>query len=179
MNNSFAKLPPFDPENGDALAVIETPKGSRNKYAFNEKMGVFELRKVLPLGMIFPFDFGFIPSTKAADGDPLDVLLLLDDPAPMGCVVRTRIIGAILAEQSEAESRWIQNDRLVAVATHAQLHGNVKNLKELNPRILDEIEAFFQEYNKMQNKQFRVLDRCGAKRAMKLVDEGRSKYANG
>ena len=66
------------------LAVVETPKGSRNKYAFNQDLRAFELRKVLPRGMIFPFDFGFIPSTKAADGDPLDVLLLLDASVPMG-----------------------------------------------------------------------------------------------
>ena len=79
---SFAKLPTFDPETGDALAVIETPKGSRNKYGYNEALEVFELRKVLPRGLLFPYDFGFIPSTVGQDGDPLDVLLLLDDPAP-------------------------------------------------------------------------------------------------
>lgn len=99
---SFANLPNFDrDEEGDLLAVVETPKGSRNKYAYNEDPKVFELRKVLPRWMIFPYDFGFIPSTKAADGDPLDVLLLLDDPAPMGCVVRARAIGAIEAEQRQ------------------------------------------------------------------------------
>src|ERR1700723_3027665 len=106
---SFGKLPTFDPDSGDALAVIETPKGSRNKYAFNEALEVFELRKVLPRGMIFPFDFGFLPSTIGHDGDPLDILLLLDDPAPMGCVIRTRIVGAILAEQQETGSGWIRN----------------------------------------------------------------------
>src|ERR1700710_2563128 len=113
----------------------ERPKGSGNKYAYNEAFEAFELRKVLPRGMIFPYDFGFIPSTKGDDGDPLDILLLLDDPAPMGCVIRTRVVGAIEAEQSEDGKKWIQNDRLIGVATHAQLHGNVKALKELNPRV--------------------------------------------
>ena len=176
---SFAKLPTFDRETGDALAVIETPKGSRNKYGYNEALEVFELRKVLPRGMLFPYDFGFIPSTVGQDGDPLDVLLLLDDPAPMGCVIRVRVVGAILAEQLEDQSRWIRNDRLIAVATHAQLHGNVKKLKELNPRILDEMEAFFHQYNQMQDKQFRPLDRCGPKRALELIEKGRAKFANG
>ena len=159
MKMSIGNLPTFDPESGDALAVIETPKGSRNKYAFNQTLGVFELRKVLPRGMIFPFDFGFIPSTKGDDGDPLDILLLLDDSAPTGCVIRTRVVGAIEAEQSDDGKKWIRNNRLIGVATHAQLHGNVKNLKEINPRVLDEIEAFFEEYNLMQGKRFRPTDR--------------------
>jgi len=176
---SFAQLPTFDPETGDALAVIETPKGSRNKYGFNEELDVFELRKVLPRGMIFPYDFGFIPSTKGQDGDPLDILLLMDDPAPMGCVIRTRVVGAIEAEQSDDGNKWIQNDRLIGVATHAQLHGNVKTLKEINPRVLDEMEAFFKQYNQMQNKQFRVTDRCGPKHALKLIEKGREVYGKG
>ena len=106
---SFAILPTFDaPEDGALLAVVETPKGSRNKYAYNHDLRALELRKVLPRGMIFPFDFGFIPSTKAADGDPLDVLLLLDNSVPMGCIVRIRAIGALEAEQREG-GRWTRN----------------------------------------------------------------------
>jgi inorganic pyrophosphatase len=97
MKMSFGSLPTFDPESCDALAVIETPKGSRNKYAYNQLLEVFELSKVLPRGMIFPYDFGFLPSTKGEDGDPLDILLLLDDSAPTGCVIRTRVVGAIAA----------------------------------------------------------------------------------
>jgi inorganic pyrophosphatase len=174
LATSPATLPTFDPESGDVLAVIETPKGSRNKYGYNEKLGVFELRKVLPRGMIFPYDFGFIPATRGDDGDPLDVLLLLEDPAPMACVIRVRIVGAIEAEQTDGR-RWIRNDRMIAVATHAKLHNNVKSLKELNPRLLDEMEAFFHQYNLMQNKDFRAIDRCGPKRARKLIEKGRRK----
>jgi inorganic pyrophosphatase len=175
--SAFAVLPTFEPESGDLLVVIETPKGSRNKYAFNRDLGAFELRKVLPRGMLFPYDFGFVPSTKGDDGDALDVLLLLDEPAPMGCVVRARAIGAIEAEQREDSKGWVRNDRLVAVATHAHLHGNAKSLKDVNPRVLDEIEAFFHQYNQMQQKEFRVLERCGPKKAKKLIDKGRRKFS--
>jgi inorganic pyrophosphatase len=177
MRTSFAQLPAFERESGTVLTVIDTPKGSRNKYGYNEALEVFELRKVLPLGMIFPFDFGFIPSTKSDDGDPLDILLLLDDPTPMGCVIRTRVVGAILAEQSADNAKWIRNDRLVGVSTHAQLHGNVKHLRDVDPRILDEIEAFFHQYNALRNVQFRPLDRCGPKQALKLVESGREAFA--
>jgi len=79
--------------------VVETPKGSRNKYAFDPDNRVFELKKVLPAGMAFPYDFGFLPSTKGGDGDPLDVLVLMDEPAFPGCVLKCRVIGVIEGEQ--------------------------------------------------------------------------------
>jgi inorganic pyrophosphatase len=82
--------------------VIETPKGSRNKYAFNPDLGVFELRKVLPAGMVFPYDFGFVPRTRAGDGDPLDVLVLMDEPAFPGCVLGCRLVGVIRGRSRKA-----------------------------------------------------------------------------
>jgi inorganic pyrophosphatase len=75
--------------------VIETPKGSRNKFAFDVKERIFELTKVLPSGMAFPYSFGFVPSTKADDGDPVDVLVLMDEPVFPGCVLTCRPIGMI------------------------------------------------------------------------------------
>src|SRR5215208_2924264 len=81
--------------------VIETPKGSRNKYNYDEKLGLFRLGGVLTSGASFPFDFGFVPSTVGGDGDPLDVLVLMDEPAFAGCLVRTRLVGVIEAEQIE------------------------------------------------------------------------------
>src|SRR5258708_20464997 len=85
------RLAPRDEEDGDLIQVIiETPKGSRNKYAFDPEQKVFELKKVLPAGMAFPYDFGFIPSTRAEDGDPTDVLVLMDEPAFPGCLLKCR-----------------------------------------------------------------------------------------
>ena len=123
--------------------MIETPRGSRNKYAFDLDLGAFRLKAVLPQGNVFPFDFGFIPSTKADDGDPLDLLVLLEDSVPMGCAISVRLIGAIEAEQKEKGEAWVRNDRLVGVATHAHVHTDMKSLKDLDSRLLDEIEAFF------------------------------------
>jgi inorganic pyrophosphatase len=173
---SIATLPSFDPESGDTFAVVETPKGSRNKFAYNPDLEAFELHKLLPRGMIFPYDFGFIPSTKADDGDPVDILLLLEDLIPMGCVIRTRVIGAIEAEESEDRKKWVRNDRLIGVATHAHLHENIDNLKQLNPNVLDEIEAFFEQYNRMEGKQFRPKDRVGPKQARRLIEDGQAAF---
>src|SRR5690349_21240815 len=99
--NSIARLSPHDEEDEHWHVIIETPKGSHNKYDFDPKLGLFALGGVLPEGMSFPYDFGFIPSTLGEDGDPLDVLLLMDEPAFTGCLVRSRLIGVIAAKQTE------------------------------------------------------------------------------
>ena len=93
-------LPPLD-GNGKIQVIIETPKGSRNKYAFDPELRIFSLKKVLPAGMAFPYDFGFVPSTKAEDGDPTDVLVLMDEPAFPGCLLKCRIIGIIEGQQGK------------------------------------------------------------------------------
>src|SRR5262249_49025257 len=108
-----SRLSPF--EDGDdktIQVVIETPQGSRNKYAFDGVGGFFTLKKVLPAGMAFPYDFGFVPSTLAEDGDPVDVLVLMDEPAFAGCVLECRVIGIIEGEQSEGKTKT-RNDRIV------------------------------------------------------------------
>lgn len=139
MKKAIRKLPPFDPDQKLLNVIIATPKGSRNKYAFDENVGLFELRKILPLGMSFPFDFGFVPSTRGEDGDPLDVLLLMEEKAVPGCLVRSQLLGVMRAEQTE-NRKTARNDRLIAVA---EVHSRVlqcSSLKELDPRLLDEVE---------------------------------------
>ena len=110
-----SRLKPIDQDDPVIIqVVIETPKGSRNKYAFDSAQKVFELKKVLPAGMAFPYDFGFIPRTKAEDGDPTDVLVLMDEPAFPGCLLKCRLIGIIEGEQGDGK-RKKRNDRVVAV----------------------------------------------------------------
>lgn len=114
---SVAKLPSFDADSGDLHVVIETPKGSRNKFAWDEEHELFEHAGVLPAGAIFPYDFGFIPQTGGEDGDALDVLVLMDEPAFTGCLVSARLLGVIEAEQTELDGKVERNDRLIAVAS--------------------------------------------------------------
>ncbi|HYY41561.1 MAG TPA: inorganic diphosphatase, partial [Pyrinomonadaceae bacterium] len=95
------QLATFDEESGDVHVIIETPQGSRNKFNYDEQLDLFKLGGVLPLGAVFPFDFGFVPATLGGDGDPLDVLVLMDEAAFTGCLVLTRLIGVIEAEQTE------------------------------------------------------------------------------
>jgi inorganic pyrophosphatase len=168
-------LDTWDPESGALNVIIETSKGSRNKLDYNPEQGLFELSKVLPRGLVFPFDFGFIPSTVGDDGDPLDVLVLMDEPVPAGCRIPARLIGVIEAEQTE-DGQTERNDRLIAVAEHSHQHPDIRSLKEMNERLVDEIEHFFVSYNEMANKEFTPLGRYGPHRAESLVKQGARRF---
>src|SRR5579864_1431362 len=93
-----SKIDPFDTGKKSLRVVIETPKRSRNKFKYDPDLGSYRLNSVLSEGMVFPYDFGFVPQTKAQDGDPLDVLLLMDEPAFTGCIVEARIVGVLEGE---------------------------------------------------------------------------------
>lgn len=175
----LSEITPFDQKTGDLKIVIETPKGSRNKYKYEPENDCLELTTALPDGMNFPFDFGFIPSTLGEDGDPLDVLVLMDAPVVPGCVIRGRLIGVLKARQREKKDKdWTRNDRLIAVGCHAQTHQDEKSLKDLRPHLTEEISAFFVEYNKLRCREFEQLDLCGPKKAMKIVEDGMKLFKN-
>jgi inorganic pyrophosphatase len=159
-----------DGESGDINVIIETPKGSRNKFKYDEKRGLFALGGVLPAGAVFPFDFGFVPSTRGGDGDPLDILVLMDEPAFAGCLVLARLIGVIEAEQTE-EGKTERNDRLIAVAAESRSHRDVRSLDQISENLIGEIEHFFISYNSAKGKEFKPLGRHGPERARQIVDE--------
>lgn len=156
--------------------VIETPKGSRNKFKFDEKDGNFRLSKVLPEGMMFPYDFGFVPGTRGEDGDPLDVLVLMDEPTFPGCVVECVLVGVVEAEQEE-EGSATRNDRLIAVANASQTYAGVRELADLNPAVVRQIEGFFVNYQAPRDVRVTILDRKGAAAARKIVSRSYGKKA--
>lgn len=148
--------------------IIETPKGSQNKYVYDEAIELFRLKKTLPMGMAFPFDFGFIPNTTADDGDPLDVLVIMDQHAYPGCLITCRGIGILEAEQSK-DGKKERNDRIIAIASSSKLFQDIRSVKELNANMVSEIENFFIDYNKHEGKQFMPLKWRGRKTAYKLI----------
>ena len=172
---NLLKLEAFHDEE-ELNVVIETPKGSRNKYDYDEKLGLFKLGGVLPSGASFPFDFGFVPSTLGGDGDPLDVLVLMDEPAFTGCLVYVRLVGVIEAEQTERDGETERNDRLIGVAADSRLHTRVRTLDSLGATLLEEIEHFFVSYNQIKGKEFKPLGRFGPVRARELVEEGMKRF---
>lgn len=168
-----SRLKPIDSDDKKMLrVVIETPKGSRNKFAFDPKEHIFELKKVLPAGMAFPYDFGFVPSTEAEDGDPIDVLVLMDEPAFPGCVLTCRPIGVIEGEQVDKKDTE-RNDRIIAIEQDAHSWADIKTIDDLGKEFCRELEEFFVNYHKLTGKQYRVLGLKGSAQAMKLVKAGR------
>jgi inorganic pyrophosphatase len=154
--------------------VIETPAGSRNKFAYDPDQAIFALKNVLPAGMTFPYDFGFLPQTIAPDGDPIDVLLLMDQPAFPGIVVRARLIGVIEGEQTEGKKKT-RNDRLVAVAEGNHAYAKVRKLTDLPGEWIKELEDFFVNYHKLQGKRYRLLGCKGADVAFQSFKKARRK----
>jgi inorganic pyrophosphatase len=165
-------LSTYASDSNELHVIIETPKGSRNKFNYDEEHHLFKLGGVLPAGAVFPFDFGFIPSTLGGDGDPLDVLLLMDEPAFPGCLVPSRLIAVIEAEQTERDGETTRNDRLIAVAADSHTHQKVRTLADISSVLLDEIEHFFISYNEIKGKTFKPLGRFGPTKAARLVEEG-------
>lgn len=168
-----SQLNPLDSDDKEMLrVVIETPKGSRNKFAFDPKQHIFELKKVLPAGMTFPYDFGFVPSTQADDGDPVDVLVLMDEPAFPGCVLTCRPIGVIEGEQGKKKDKE-RNDRIIAVEQGAHSWADVKTVADLGKKFCRELEQFFVNYHKLTGKEYRILGMKGPDQAARLVKSAR------
>ena len=173
---SLTLLSAYASDSTELHVIIETPKGSRNKFNYDEKHHLFKLGGVLPAGAVFPFDFGFIPSTLGGDGDPLDVLLLMDEPAFPGCLVPSRLVAVIEAEQTERDGETTRNDRLIAVAADSHTHQKVRSLADISSILVDEIEHFFISYNQIKGKTFKPLGRFGPIKAARLIEEGASRF---
>jgi inorganic pyrophosphatase len=166
MKNLVEKLGPFD-EDDHLNVIIETPMGCRNKYSYDPELGLFRLKKALPKGMVFPFDFGFVPSTVGGDGDPLDVLVITEEAAYPGCLIHAHLLGAVEAEQ-KSKRETERNDRLVAAAILGEGFSK-EELPQLDAKMLKQIEQFFVSYNRLEGKEFKVLSQAGPKKARKLV----------
>src|SRR5262245_57041100 len=100
---NLQQLPAWDSDSGALNVIIETTKGSRTKLKYLPNERLFLLKKILPRGIVFPFDFGFVPSTSGEDGDPLDVLLLLAESVPAGCKISARLIGVVEMEEADED----------------------------------------------------------------------------
>jgi inorganic pyrophosphatase len=156
-------------DGSDVYAVIETPSGSRTKYAWSPERGAFGVRKVLPLGTTFPYDFGFIAGTKAADGDPLDVLVLADEPLAIGSLVQCRVLGAVACTTSEPGGEQVRNDRVIAVPEASIVGAEWRAIGDIGARLIKEITDFLASYTSREGRQFILHDVVGRDAALELV----------
>ena len=161
-------LPAFDSDSGAVNTIIETPQGRRMKFKYDLEAGVFKFDKNMPVGFAFPFDFGFIPSTLGEDGDPLDIMILADQPTFVGCLILTRLLGVLEAKQSDQETT-VRNDRLIGIPLTAKKHEPAALVTRLEGKIAADIQEFFVLYNQAQGRTFEPLGIHGPDRATALI----------
>ena len=166
----------YDSKSMRINVVIDTPKGSRNKYKYDEDLGLFRVSRVLPAGMHFPYDFGSVPRTLAQDGDALDVLVLTESPTFAGCLVTARLLGVIRAKQTQG-SQTVRNDRLIAVIETSVNRPGVRRIADLGSDTVREIEHFFVAYNHAHGREFKPDGRLGPKAAESLLKKAMRAFA--
>lgn len=175
---NFDRIPSYAPHHKQnvAHAVIETPGGTRHKYAFEPAYGIMLLKATLAEGLRWPFDYGFIPQTLADDGDPLDILVLNDEPTFSGCLLEVRILGAI-----ELEKNGVENDRIVGCPTPkpgvALRTDPYEDIDDLPKELLTGIKRFLVDYSADEGNTIEPKGVCSRKKAFKLIEDAREAFS--
>jgi inorganic pyrophosphatase len=168
---NFLNLPPFT-EDGDVHVVVETPRGSRAKFAYDPKLETFILSKSLLTGLTYPHDWGFVPSTKADDGDPLDIMVIHDAATFPGIVLimTCRVIGILQIEQ-KSKGKAERNDRLFAVPRRSHSEQGLRDVRDLSKAIQQELEKFFIATDELEDKKLEIIGWRGPKIATKAIKD--------
>lgn len=154
--------------------VVEAPRGSRLKLKYEPKWQAMGISRPLPLGIVFPYDWGFIPSTSAEDGDPLDALVLWDVASFPGVVLTCRALGVMQVEQNKVNhdpSRRVRNDRILAVPIEAQREHELKALDAFAGRVREELEQFTLAATALEGKDVKVIGWGEPAAALALIRE--------
>lgn len=167
----YVQLPIGDHAPKLVNAVVEIPLGSVNKYEYDKKLRVFRLDRTLYSPVHYPGDYGFIPGTLALDGDPLDVLVLVDAPSFPGCVMEVRPIGMLrMVDQGQRDSK------ILAVTSSDPTYAEVKNYEGVYTHILKEIEHFFTIYKSLEGKRVQTMGWESSKEAHKVIENCRKRF---
>ena len=172
---NFINLPAFT-EDGDVHVVVETPRGSRAKFAYDPKIETFSLTKSLLTGLTYPHDWGFVPSTKADDGDPLDIMVIHDAATFPGLVITCRVIGILQIEQ-KSKSKSERNDRLFAVPRRSHSERGLESVRDLTRPIQEELEKFFIATDELEDKKLKILGWKGPKVAVQAIKDSAKTFA--
>jgi inorganic pyrophosphatase len=174
--HAYGRIPAFVPGHRELVhAVIETPKGTRHKFAFEPEYGAMLLKQTLAEGLAWPYDYGFVPQTLGDDGDPLDILVLNEPPLFPGCLQRVRLIGAVLLEKD-----GVENDRLIACPTPtpgtALPVDDFREIADVPEAMLHGIERFLIEYSAEEGHRITFRGRAPRHQAFEHVEKGRARY---
>lgn len=169
---NYLSLPIGDGAPDEVNAVIEIPRGTTNKYEYDKQLNVFRLDRNLHSPVHYPGDYGFIPSTLSPDGDPLDVLVLVDAPSFSGCLMSVRPIGVLtMIDQGK------EDEKVLAVGINNPIFREVHDYQQLYPHLLLEVEHFFSVYKELEAKTTKVIGWQDAAKAREIVIESRDRYA--
>jgi inorganic pyrophosphatase len=174
---NFINLPSFTDE-GDVYVVIETPRGSQAKFDYDPSLKAFTLSKSLLTGLAYPHDWGFVPSTKAEDGDPIDIMVLHEAATFPGVVLTCRVIGIVEIEQ-KSKGKTERNDRLFAVPRNSHAEQKLNDVRELSKPIQEELEKFFKATDELEDKTLNVLGWKGPKAAVTAIKESAKSFKKG
>ena len=152
--------------------VIEISQGSKCKYEIDKETGLLALDRVLYSAVHYPANYGFIPRTHAGDGDPIDVLVLMQEPVLPLTIVRARVIGGIAMRDDKGE-----DDKIVAVCTDDPAYQHYTSIDELPPHVMLELERFFHDYKILEGKETKIDERFGRERALAVVREACNAYS--
>jgi inorganic pyrophosphatase len=170
QNMDATKIPTRD-EDGGFHVIIEAPKGSRIKFKYHVEWQAFSISRPLVLGLAYPFDWGFVPGTQMPDGDPVDAMVLFDEPTYPGVVIPCRPLGIIRVEQNKKNgSGRERNDRILAVPAKAQRFDHLQIPDDLAYRFRKEIEQFFISATTFENKDAKILGWGTPKEADELIE---------
>jgi inorganic pyrophosphatase len=172
---NLIKLPPFS-KDGDVRVVIETPRGSRAKFSYDPEFQTFTLSKSLLAGLTYPHDWGFVPSTKAEDGDPLDIMVIHDAATLPGLVLTCRVIGILQIEQ-KSKGKTERNDRLFAVPRKSHSEQGLRDVRDLSKPMQEELERFFIATDELEAKKLENIGWKGPKVALKAIKEAGKSFA--
>jgi inorganic pyrophosphatase len=162
--------------NGAVHVIVETPRGARAKLKYEPSLEGFVLSKALMLGLTYPYDWGFIPSTVAEDGDPLDVMIIHEAATSPGLILRCQVIGALLTVQAEKGSKE-RNDRLMAVPIHSHPERSLNNARDLPAETREELEKFFIATDELEDKKLKFEGWVGPKQALRLLKKSERRFA--
>src|SRR5260370_5849199 len=149
-------------------AVVETPRGSHCKLEFDSKHRAFTLAKPLLAGLTYPYDWGFVPSTQAEDGDPLDILVIHNAGTYPGLILRCKPIGVLEVVQTTKRGKE-RNDRIFAVPARSPFDGDLQDVRHLTVRAVEELEKFFQATDALEDKKLEFLGGCAPYHAINTI----------
>jgi inorganic pyrophosphatase len=169
MSTDLFQLP-TRARSGAFHVVVESPRDAASKIKWEPELRAFMISRPLPLGFRYPFDWGFVPSTCSADGDPVDAMVLSDAPGYPGLVIACRALGVLQLEQnSRSRGTRIRNDRIIAVPLEAPRSERLRDVADLPERLRRELEHFFVEVVSFEPKDARVLGWGNAEAAEALI----------